>query len=343
MLEGCSSLAFYSQAIVGQTSLLWQRKDINRVIADPATDETTRHKLQFVVSVLDYAQDNLKLAVGDSYSTYVATGKPYILWNVFAAPELSLEMKSFCYPIAGCVSYRGYFKERQAYKMATRLAAEGYDVFVGGVAAYSTLGWFSDPVLDTFLKRSDVNVAGLLFHELAHKSVYIPGDTQFNESFATAIQEAALKSWLAERMEESEHEKYLAGRQRRSQVLALISATRQALSDLYQGGLDPPEQRQKKQVLISELQANYQRLQDSWNGANDFQYWMSAETPLSAINNAKLGTIADYNDWVPAFQNILQQHDGDISRFIDFVSGISKLEKQQRDDLLTREGARKQR
>lgn len=334
-LQGCASLSFYSQAIVGHTSLLWHRKDIAQILADPATDETTRAKLQLVNNVLRYAEDNLKLPVGDSYSTYVATGKPFIVWNVFAAPELSLEMKSFCYPIAGCVSYRGYFKERQAVKMAAVLQDDGYDVFVGGVAAYSTLGWFSDPVLDTFLNRSDVSLARLLFHELAHKAVYIKGDTQFNESFATAIEEAALKPWLYDRMEGQVYENYLERKARRSQVLGIISDTRNALRVLYLGTLSPGEQLREKQALIDVLRAEYRKLHDSWNGDNDFQYWMSSEVTFSEINNAKLGTIAEYNDWVPAFHTLLSEHGGDMSQFIRAVDEISNLKKQARDKLLT--------
>lgn len=345
-LDGCASLTFYSQAIVGQTSLLWHRKNIDLVIDNPDTDEATRRKLQFVKKVLDFAEDDLKLPVGDSFSTYVATGKPFIVWNVFAAPELSLEMKSFCYPIAGCVSYRGYFKEHQANKMASKLKDDGYDVFVGGVAAYSTLGWFSDPVLDTFLNRSDVSIARLLFHELAHKSLYIPGDTQFNESFATAIEEAALKPWLRSRKQAQVYEDYLAGRKRRSQVLDIIRESREALSNLYLTDLSPLEKRKEKQIVIDELLARYQTLHASWNGADDFQYWMFSNTsspgiPFSEINNAKLGTIAEYNDWVPAFQTILLEQGGDIRQFIDVVDGISKLDKQARNDFLATKGAHK--
>ena len=333
-LESCATFSFYSQAFVGQTSLLWHRKDIKNIVADPATDEVTRRKLLHVLSVLTYAQDNLNLPVGDSFSTYVATGKPYILWNVFAAPELSLEMKSFCYPIAGCVSYRGYFKERQAINVASSLQNEGYDVFVGGVAAYSTLGWFSDPVLDTFLNRSDVSIARLLFHELAHKVVYIPGDTQFNESFATAVEETAIKSWLYDRKEDELYEDYMARGERRSQVLSLINDTREALDVLYKSGQSTASQRQEKQVLIHALGAHYQTLLDSWNGEKDFQYWMTSEVPFSEINNAKLGTIADYHDWVPAFHALLSDHGGDLSEFVTAVGTISKLAREARDELL---------
>jgi predicted aminopeptidase len=333
-LEGCATLSFYSQAIAGHTSLLWHRKDIKSIVTDPATDEVTRSKLLLVLSVLNYAQDNLNLPVGDSFSTYVATGKPFILWNVFAAPELSLEMKTFCYPIAGCVSYRGYFKERQAINMASSLQDDGYDVFVGGVAAYSTLGWFSDPVLDTFLNRSDVGIARLLFHELAHKVVYIPGDTQFNESFATAVEQAAIKPWLSDRKEDKVYEDYVAQGKRRSQVLNIINDTREALEVLYKSGLSTANQRQEKQVLIHSLQAQYQTLRKSWNGENDFQYWMSSEMPFSGINNAKLGTIADYNEWVPAFHALLSDHGGDLSEFLKVVVNISKLDREARDELL---------
>ena len=328
-IPGCSSLTFYTQAVVGQTSLLMHRKDIDQVIADSATDETTRNKLQLVKQVLDYAENDLNLSVGDSYSTYVATGKPYVVWNVFAAPEFSLEMKSFCYPIAGCVSYRGYFQQDEADTLAAELGNDGYDVFVGGVAAYSTLGWFSDPVLDTFFSRSDVNLAALLFHELAHRAVYVSGDTQFNESFATTLEVNSLKRWLTDSGQEKAYRDYVDTRTRRTQVLEIIGDTRESLDLLYSSDATTTEMRKSKYGLIDELRIVYQAIQTTWNGKEDFGRWMSTE-----INNAKLGSIVEYNVWVPAFNVLLIEKDNNISEFIEAVEAISKLGKPDRDEFL---------
>ena len=329
MLPGCSSLTFYTQAVVGQTSLLMHRKDIDHVIADSATAETTRNKLQLVKRVLDYAENDLNLSVDDSYSTYVATGKPYVVWNVFATPEFSLDMKSFCYPIAGCVSYRGYFQQNDADTLAAELGNDGYDVFVGGVAAYSTLGWFSDPVLDTFFRRSDVNLAALLFHELAHRAVYVPGDTQFNESFATTLEENSLKSWLTYSGQEKAYDKYVESRTRRAQVLDIIGGTLKSLDLLYSSDATAAEMRKRKHGLIDELRIAYQALQATWNGEKDFKRWMSTE-----INNAKLGSIAEYNVWVTAFNVLLIEKGNNIGQFIEAVDAIAKWDKPDRDEFL---------
>lgn len=329
MLTGCSSLTFYTQAVIGQTSLLWHRKDIDHVIADSVTDETTRNKLQLVKQVLDYAEKELNLPVDNTYSTYVETGKNYVVWNVFAAPEFSLEMKSFCYPIAGCVSYQGYFQHRGADKLAAELRDNGYDVFVGGIAAYSTLGWFSDPVLDTFLTRTDVELAALLFHELAHRAVYVSGDTQFNESFATSLEENSLKRWLTNSGHTQAYNSYLEARTRRGQVLELIGEAVEALDLLYASQATIAEMRERKRSLIDELRISYQKLQATWNGKEDFRRWMSAE-----INNAKLGAIAEYNVWVPAFNALLAEKEGNISQFINAVAAIAKLRQRDREEFL---------
>ena len=329
ILPGCSSLTFYTQAFIGQASLLMHRKDINQIIADSVTDETTRNKLQLVKQILDYAENELNLPVDNSYSTYVATGRPYVVWNVFAAPEFSLEMKSFCYPIAGCVSYRGYFQQNAATELAAEFNRDGYDVYIGGVAAYSTLGWFSDPVLDTFLTRSDVNLAALLFHELAHRAVYVSGDSQFNESFATSLEENSLKRWLTGSGQEQAYRDYVDARKRRVQVLDIIRETVKSLDLLYSSDVTITEMRGRKRDLIDELRVLYQKLQTSWNGKEDFQRWMHGE-----INNAKLGTITEYNVWVPAFNVLLSEKDGDISRFVNAVEAISKLRKPDRDEFL---------
>ncbi len=317
--------------MAGQTALLWHRKDIALILTDTDTDESIKKKLLLVTNLLDYAESELGLPVGDSYSSYVETGKTHIVWNVFAAPEFSLQMKSFCYPIVGCVSYRGYFDEHRANQYAATLKDQGYDVFVGGVAAYSTLGWFSDPVLDTILRRSEVNIARLLFHELAHKIVYLPGDTQFNESFAVAVEDLALKRWLVDRGDEISYENYLLSRTRRAEVLALVKETRERLDEIYSDDEPDVEKRHQKDIALQELRAAYKKQQSLWGGATDYEHWMNSE-----INNAKLGTFADYNGWVAAFQQILMQNQGDIGKFTDAVEQLSRLDRKDRDAWLSK-------
>jgi predicted aminopeptidase len=314
--------------------LLWMRKDISSVMVDPATDEATKSKLQLVVEILDFAAKELHLPVDETYSTYVSTGKPYVVWNVFAAPKWSLEMESFCYPIAGCVSYQGYFEKSKAHERASKLEDEGFDVFVGGVTAYSTLGWFADPVLDTFLMRSDLTLASLLFHELAHKVLYLSGDTQFNESFATMFSEEGLRRWLTYRGEETRFQDYSESRQRKSAVLTLIKASREELESLYASGSSLETMSVRKAKILGQLPADYKLLRKSWGGGSEFQGWMTAQARHSTLNNAKLGTIAEYNDWVPAFRALLSETDGDLELFLRSVKSLGQLDKPARDEAL---------
>ena len=324
-LGGCSTVGFYGQAVVGQLSLLMHRRPIDKVLADPHTSPTLRHKLEVAQAVRKYAA-GLGLSVGGSYSTYEDIGRPYVVWNVFAAPEFSLVPRTFCYPIAGCVSYRGYFSKAKAQRFAKALAADGYDVYMGGVAAYSTLGWFNDPVLNTFVNRSDADLAALLFHELAHKTLYVKGDTRFNESYATAVEQVALKRWLAGQGKPEAFSDYKADRERRSKVIALIEATNRRLQSLYAGDLEPDAMRAAKARNIAELRRQYDALREGWGQHDDFAWWM--KTP---INNAKLGTIATYNDWVSGFKALLAARDGDMPAFLREVKVLAKLPAKQRD------------
>ena len=271
----------------------------------------------------------LGLSVGDSYGEYEDIGRPYVVWNVFAAPEFSLAPKLFCYPIAGCVSYRGFFKEAAARKFAEKLAKQGYDVYVGGVAAYSTLGWFDDPVLSTFVNRSDAELAALLFHELAHKTLYVKDDSRFNESFATAVEQAALKRWLASRGKPGEYASYEVKRVREQQVVDLIEATNKRLEALYESKLARAEMLQKKRDYIEALRKQYETLRQSWGGSDEFAYWMRMP-----INNAKLATIATYNDWTGSFAALLADEGGDMPKFLQRVKELARLPEAQRNATL---------
>ncbi len=330
----CSTLGFYSQAVVGQVSLLAKRRAIDAVIADPATDNVLREKLALVQAVREFAATELGLPVDDTFGSYVDTGRDFVVWNVFAANEFSTRLETFCYPIAGCVSYRGYFSEEKAQAFARSLTADGLEVFVGGVAAYSTLGWFADPVLNTFVTRDDVRLAALLFHELAHKALYLPGDTRFNESFATAVERQALKRWLSERVTSTGgradvFENYLARQAREESVIQLIGDTRSALDALYQSELPADAMRSQKASLIEDMRVKYDALRLTWTGATEFQYWMQGD-----INNARMGTVADYHGWVPAFDEVFRSVNGDIKRFVAEATRLSKLDTDAREAAL---------
>ena len=335
-LPGCSSMNFYSQAVKGQLQLLWNRRSLEVVLADPSTNSEVKKKLELARDVLSFAEQQLGLPVEGSYSSYVDTGKPFVIWNVFAADEFSIELQTFCYPIAGCVSYRGFFEEAAAREFAANLQSQGYEVFVGGVAAYSTLGWFDDPVLNTFLNRSDEKLAALLFHELAHKVVYIPGDTRFNESFATAVERIALSRWLEARVSESKNEpdkflQHLASQKRSQEVIQLIANTRVLLAEIYRQEMSDSDKKNRKIAVIASLRSQYHTLRERWYESElgttfpEFEFWMQGD-----INNARLGTVADYNDLVPAFEQLYQEKDANLVRFLQACQALSSLSNEER-------------
>ncbi len=323
LMSGCHSVQFYHQAIVGQTSLLMQREDIGKLLEDENTPADLHARLELAGEILEFARKS-GLPEGKTYSSYVETGKPFVVWNVFAAEPYSLTLKTFCFPIAGCVSYRGYFERELADEYAAHLVSQGYEVYVGGVAAYSTLGWFEDPLLDTFLFRSEVRLAALLFHELAHQLIYVPGDTRFNESVATAVEQFVLKAWLSERGLEKSFGAYMASEKRREAVLVLISEARDQLRDLYDSGVSEDEMRTQKARVIGDLVRNYSELKATWKSGSEFESWMAGE-----INNAKLETVADYNEWVPVFTTVLE-HGGleELSREVNELARLSNEERQ---------------
>jgi predicted aminopeptidase len=256
--------------------------------------------------------------------------RPYVVWNVFAAPEFSMQPLVWCYPIAGCVSYRGYFGEHDAQKAAQTLERQGYDVFVGGVAAYSTLGWFSDPLLNTIINRDEHQLAALIFHELAHQVVYIPGETEFNESFATAVEREGLQRWLdtIDTAPETREQLARAIREdlmRQQQFTALVQSAVMDLNALYGGSLAEADMRVAKEERITRLRDDYAILKTQWQGYGGYDAWFAHD-----LNNAQLGTVATYNNLVPAFTAMLQQANGDFPLFYENVMQLKQLEPEQR-------------
>src|SRR5690606_32875324 len=230
---GCSSLGYYGQAISGQFEVYRKSRPVAEVIADPATDPRLRAKLADVQRVREFASRELGLPDNDSYRVYADLGRRYVLWNVFATPELSLEPLTWCFPVSGCVAYRGYFSREAAEAYAEKLRAAGYDVHVGGGTAYSTLGWFSDPLLNTMIHRPLPEIAGLLFHELAHQRLYVRGDTAFSESFAMTVELEGVRRWLEANGEADEYARYARTLERRQQFTQLVLRYRDRLEALY--------------------------------------------------------------------------------------------------------------
>lgn len=334
LLAGCESISYYSQAILGQLSILSKREDIERLIRDDTTPDPLKEKLRTILDIRQFAATELLLPAADSYGSYVALERPFVVWNVFATPEFSMGPRRWCYPIAGCVSYRGYFDEGRAQRYADRLQAQGMDVYVGGVSAYSTLGWFSDPVLSTVINREDYRLAELLFHELAHQLIYIPGETEFNESFATAVEREGLRRWLAanDYPESLSQQIIIEAREaseRREQFVAMVTDTVAELELLYASDGDDASKRQAKAEILAALQNTHARLKKDWGGESAYEGWMSQD-----LNNAQLSTVSTYFNWVPAFEQMLLEHDNDLSAFYAAVKELQALNVSDRTAVL---------
>ena len=326
LLGGCSMLGYYSQAAQGQLDLLRRATPIAEELNNAAVPAPLKAKLREVLRIRAFASRELGLPDNGSYKRYADLGRRYAVWNVFAAPEFSIEPVTSCFPIAGCVSYRGYFAEAGAQAQAAELRARGYDVYVGGVPAYSTLGWFDDPVLSTFIGYPDAELARLMFHELAHQLLYVKDDTRFNESFAVTVEQAGVMRWLAENGNAREREQYARSQQIRSGFVALFAKYRAILAQYYRQDLPAQQMRLGKAQRFAEMQEEYRQLKASWGGFGGYDRWFGEN-----LNNATLASVALYTDLVPAFQALLAREGGDLPRFYAVVKQLARLPKDERD------------
>lgn len=323
-LSGCYLL----QAAQGQLSLVARRQPISTVLADPATVPALRTRLEYVQAARRFASHELHLPDNRSYTSYVNLKRRYVLWNVFAAPEFSIEPLQWCFPIAGCVVYRGYFHEGSAERYALQLRSQGYDTTVGGVPAYSTLGHFADPVMSSMLEWSDAQVAATLFHELAHQLIYVKDDSAFNEAFATTVEQVGLERWLSARHQLSELQRWQLQEQRGSEFSALLLDTRERLRRLYASKLATDEMRERKQRLLGELKFNYLQLKQRWGGYAGYDAWFNRR-----LSNADFISIATYQSCVPGFERVLHSVNDDLPRFYDAVKALAHRDKLTRQRL----------
>ena len=325
-LNSCSHLGYYTQALYGQLDILNRMQPIDQVITQDTSSIQLKQKLREILKIRTFASQVLHLPDNQSYTYYVDLDKPYVVWTVFAAPPLELQLKQWCFPIVGCVSYRGYFDSAAAQVLAQQLRAEGYDVYVAGVAAYSTLGWFNDPVLNTMLSWSTAQIAGLIFHELAHQQLYIKNDTVFNESFASIVEEVGVERWLAQQGTPQEILDYQHVRQRHKAFIDLVLATHYQLQQLYRQPWSDAELIAAKQAAFSTLLTQYTILKNEhWQGYNGYDDWFAQD-----LNNAKLLAVVTYQDFVPALQILLAQQQGNLSQFYQQVAHLSQLPLAQR-------------
>ena len=315
-IAGCQSLAYYTQAIGGHLRVLAKARPVEDWLADPATPPELKARLQTARRIREFASNELKLPDNKSYLAYADLERPFVVWNVFAAPELSVEPKAECFPFTGCVSYRGFYAEDDARRYAEKLRAQGYDVYVGGVPAYSTLGWSDDPLLSTFIRYTDSQLARLLFHELAHQVAYAKNDTTFNESFAVAVEEEGVKRWLRAEGRSAELADFQAAQVRKRELAQRVAQARERLALVYRSSLSREEMLEQKRGEWARLRASYPAI--------------PAEP-----NNAFLASIAVYTELVPAFERLLAQS-GSFEQFYDDVKQLAKSGKRDIDDLLVR-------
>ncbi len=326
-LGGCSSLGYYSQLGSGQWRLLQAREPVAAVIDDPTRDPRLRAQLAQAQKARDFASAQLHLPDNRSYRLYADIQRPYVVWNVFATPEFSLSPQTHCFPIAGCVAYRGYYSQGAARGEAALQRQQGMDVYIGGVEAYSTLGWFDDPILSSMLTWGDERLASLIFHELAHQRFYVQDDTEFNESFAHFVEQEGSRQWRAARGLPPLH---IDQARQREQFIQLILDARERLHTLYGQPLAPAQMRAGKQAEFARLRTDYQQLRDNqWAGDKRYDAWVY--TPL---NNAKLLPFGLYDKWVPAFAALFQQEQGDWQAFYRAVETLGALPMRERKSAL---------
>lgn len=338
LMGGCSTLGYYAQSVGGHLDLVTRARPIDELGSDAATSETLRRRLALAGRIRDFAIAELGLPANRSYRRYSDLGRAFAVWNVTAAPELSLKLETWCFPVVGCVGYRGYYERADAEREAARLRERGLEVAVYGVPAYSTLGkldWLGgDPLLNTFIGWPEGELARLVFHELAHQVVYADGDTTFNESFATAVERIGVQRWLERHADDPARRQYAELDARRNDFRALTGRWRERLATLYASRASDDDKRAAKAALLRELRAEYTRLKaERWGGFAGYDGW------FERANNASFGVLAAYNELVPAFERLFEQEGRDFGRFYARVRQLAAMPHTERHAALATLGA----
>ena len=325
-LASCRTVSFYTQAARGQWEISSKAIPINGLLQNAETDPMLRKKLELVQELRAFASTELHLPAAEQYECFCDLGRRFAVWVVFAAPEFSVEGKTWWYPLVGSLKYRGYFSSEEAEKEAAALKAKGCDVFVGGVEAYSTLGWFRDPVLNTFLGRDDAELAELLFQELPHQRLYISGDTDFNEAFATAVGQEGARRWLRSKGRTAELKDYEINHHLEGEFIQLVQQTRGRLERLFaETGHTPEAMRALKQAEFARLRREADALKKKTGASLPIDRWFS-----KPVNNARLNTLATYYDLVPGFERMLQDEGGDLEKFLTRVDAMKSMPDEER-------------
>ncbi len=340
LLTGCQTAGYYAQAVHGHFQIVNRQQPITKLLQQPQTPEPLKARLQLILAMREFAERELKLPVNGHYLRYADLGRPYVVWNVTATPEFSMRPKEWWYPVVGRLAYRGYFEERKARSQASELSRQGFDVDVGGVQAYSTLGWFRDPALNTFINEPEIELAELLFHELAHQRLFVSGDTDFNEAFAEAVGEEGTRRWLQAKRGVAGVGEYEAHLRRKADFTRLVTSAHDRLAALFlESGTGAKstremkslpadrvaELRAQKQAIFGQLKRDYAALKPVWGGRTDYERWF--RRPL---NNAHLNDVDAYYRLVPAFHRLLREQGGDLEAFYREASTLAKLSKTER-------------
>jgi len=312
----------------GQFEVLQKRQNINTVLEDKTISEILQNKLKTVLSIREFSVQQLGLPHNDSYLSYADLGRDYVIWNIFANEEFSLKPQTWCYLIAGCLSYRGYFSKSDAINYANELKNQGYDIYLGGVSAYSTLGWFDDPVLNTMLKWSDIRLATVIFHELAHQQLYIKNDTEFNESYADAVAHIGVTKWLEKHPDKNLINVYQQSQQQEKEFVDLILRYKIKLNKVYQSQKNNKQKRKLKKEILNKMHDDYLNMSKSWN-KNTYEAWFS-----SGVNNAKLAAIITYREYVSDFLDIYQKLQGNLPLFFSYSKLLSNCKPMKRKKIL---------
>ncbi|MEM7259091.1 MAG: aminopeptidase [Pseudomonadota bacterium] len=322
---GCSNVRYYSQIVSGHMQIVIGKKPLAEVTRDDSIDKSLRRRINLAVQARDFAINELGLPDNKSYTSFYDTQRSHVTWNVVAAGEFSFRPKTWCFPVAGCVSYRGYYDVADAQKYAAVLNDEGLDVTINGATAYSTLGWFADPLLNTMLNRSDSGIVALLIHELAHQQLYVGNDSTFNESFAVFVDQAGLALWQSKNGSTEQHAELEQRRARQADFISLLSNARNDLDAIYSSGVEESVMRQQKAERFELLRADYENLKQSWGGYRGYDAWFARD-----LNNARLVSVATYNDYVPAFRALFEQSDRDFPTFYAAAKALAELPAEER-------------
>ncbi|HWI14526.1 MAG TPA: aminopeptidase [Burkholderiales bacterium] len=325
LIAGCANVGYYVRSMQGQLDIFRRERPIPELVASVQTPAPLREKLETALSIRAFASQALALPDNDSYRRYADIQRPFAVYNVFATPEFSLAPLEWCFPFAGCVKYRGYFSLEEAQRYAAEMTQRGHDVFIGGVPAYSTLGWFADPVLNTFVNYPRPELARLIFHELAHQVAYVRDDSMFNESFAVTVEREGVRRWLDHEGTAQDRQIYERVQERRRAFTKLVQQHRNTLEALYASDLPAEEKRARKKAVLAELDSAYEALRTTWGVVGGADRWFGQRP-----NNALLASVSIYTQLVPSFEALLRRRGGDLKAFYADVKALAALPPPER-------------